>query len=817
MSRKSRINDPHADREAAKYDSPIPSREFIIDLLQEDNSAWSFNKLCKMLQLHEEEQEIALLRRLKAMMREGQLTENDQGLFILPDRTALIAGKVMAHKDGYGFVLPEGGGEDLFLHYREMRKVFDGDKVLARVMSRDKKGKLEGEIVEVTERNTHRIVGKLFIEENKQRVVPDNPKIQHTVYIDQQFTINAEHETIVVVEITRQPDAKRPPQGVIVEILGNEMAPGMEIQIATRTFGIPYEWPAKVLEQAEKFSPEPTKKDKLHRVDIRDLPLVTIDGEDARDFDDAVYCEKKPRGGGWRLIVAIADVSHYVSIGTALDDEARLRSTSVYFPENVIPMLPEQLSNGLCSLKPAVDRLCMVCDMQINAKGIMTGYEFYEGVMHSHARLTYTEVGRLLQEKEDPDSLIRGSYAALVPHIDELHNLYHALRSQRLIRGAIDFETTETRIIFNEQRKIESIIPVVRNDAHKLIEECMLCANVATANFLEKHKIPALYRSHEGPTEKRLGNLQNFIGELGLTLTGGAKPGPLDYQTLFQQVKDRVDANLIQTMMLRSMSQAVYEPDNKGHFGLAYEAYTHFTSPIRRYPDLLVHRAIRSVIRSDAPSKNVRRVADQKPLAKDKIYPYTLPDLIQLGEHCSMAERRADDATRDVNNWLKCEYLQAHLGDTFDGIITSVTGFGFFVELSNLYAEGLVHVSQLGSDFFVFDAGKQRLIGERTRLVFRIGDKVSVIITGVDLKERKVNLSLAGKPVSATNASGKSPVNKQAHKGGATKKHAGAKASASASHKPAGKPSGKSPAKPSGKPPAKKPGKSSTSKTRKRR
>ena len=741
MTRKPRINDPFAAREAAKYDSPIPSREFILDLLQEDKSPWSFNRVCKTLHLDTEEQEVALLRRLKAMLRAGQLQETDQGLFTLPDKSALIAGRVVAHRDGYGFVIPDDGSDDLYLHFREMRKVFDGDRVLARIINSDRKGKLEGEIVEAIERNTHKVVGKLFIEDKRMRVVPENPKIQHTIFIDQKYTINADHESIVVVEITRQPEAFRSPQGIIVEVLGEAMAPGMEIQIATRNFGIPFEWPATVTEQTEKLAPEPSKKDKAHRVDIRKLPLVTIDGEDARDFDDAVYCEKKPRGG-WRLVVAIADVSHYVGINTPLDQEAHLRGTSVYFPEQVIPMLPEKLSNGLCSLKPGVDRLCMVCDMEITATGQLKHYVFYEGVMHSHARLTYTEVSKILLEKSDPDSLIRGSYAHLLPHIDELHQLYQVLRKERILRGAIDFDTIETRFIFDANRKIEAIVPIERNDAHKLIEECMLCANVATASFLEKHKIPALYRSHEGPVEKRLVGLREFIGEIGLSLSGGSEPTPTDYQKLFEQVKDRPDAGIIQTMMLRSMNQAVYEPENKGHFGLAYKAYAHFTSPIRRYPDLLVHRAIRSIIRSDTPSKHVARVEGQKPLAKNRIYPYDMTALVQLGEHCSMAERRADDATRDVSNWLKCEYLQGHLGDTFSGVITSVTSFGFFVELTELYAEGLVHVSQLGSDFFVFDAAKQRLMGERTRKVFRLGDTVIVMVSNVDLKERKVNLSL---------------------------------------------------------------------------
>jgi ribonuclease R len=654
----------------------------------------------------------------------------------------LLTGKISAHRDGYGFFVPNDGSEDLFIHSTEMRKVFDGDEVTARILRKDKRGKIEGEIVSVVAHNTRRVTGKLFREAKQWRVIPSNPKMQHTVFIEQPFTINANHEDIVVVEITRQPDRYRPPAGIITEVLGQEMAPGMEIEIAIRNFGIPFEWPVQVEQEAGKLAPEPTTRDKANRIDIRHLPLVTIDGEDARDFDDAVFCQKKPKGG-WKLWVAIADVSHYVQIGSALDNEGKLRATSVYFPQQVVPMLPEQLSNGLCSLKPAVDRLCMVCEMSISAAGKVTGYQFYEGVMHSHARLTYTEVGRILAERDDPESLVRASHAELVPHLDELHRLFKRLRAEREKRGAIDFDTVETRFIFDEQRKIESIVPVVRNDAHMLIEECMLCANVAASSFLEKHNIPALYRSHEGPTESKLANLREFIGELGLTLGGGESPTPLDYQRLSLQIRSREDANLIQTMMLRSMSQAIYEPDNKGHFGLAYEAYTHFTSPIRRYPDLLTHRAIKSVIRSEMPSKHVQRAEGQKNLPRKKIYPYAMTDLVILGEHCSMAERRADEATRDVSNWLKCEYLQEHLGDTFTGNITSVAPFGFFVELDNLYSEGMVHISQLGSDYFVFDAGKQRLVGERTRTIFRTGDRITVTISRIDLAQRRIELQLA--------------------------------------------------------------------------
>ena len=743
MSKKKKpITDPHAEREASIYANPIASRELILDLLTSQKTPSSFSKLCKLLDIQDKEQTIALQRRLGAMIRDSQISQNRNGDYLITDKSQLVRGKVSAHKDGYGFLISEDGGEDLFLPHYEMRKVFHGDEVLAAPLPPDRSGRIEAEIIEVTQRNTHKVVGKLFVEGNRTRVVPENPKIQHTIFIDQNYTIKAEHEQIVVVEITEQPEKYRPPKGIIVEVLGNLFDPGMEIEIAKRSFGIPFEWPQAALDQAARLAPEPDDADKTHRVDIRQLPLVTIDGEDAKDFDDAVFCQKKS-GGGWRLWVAIADVSHYVTVNSALDQEAHLRGTSVYFPEHVVPMLPEKISNGLCSLKPGVDRLCMICEMTISASGRLSGYRFYEGVMHSHARLTYTEVSKILAEKSDETSLIRQSYQELVPHIDELHNLYHALREQRTQRGAIDFETEETRFIFNAQRKVEEIIPLVRNDAHKLIEECMLCANVATARFLQKHNIPALFRVHEGPTEKKLNNLQQFIGERGLFLSGGIDPKPSDYQKLFQQLEGRTDGHLIQTMMLRSMSQAVYEPENHGHFGLAYPAYTHFTSPIRRYPDLLVHRAIRSVIRSNLECQDVCRIDSQLPLDKADIYPYVFEDLVQLGEHCSMTERRADDATRDVSNWLKCEYLQEHIGSHFPGIITSVTSFGLFVELGELYAEGLVHISQLGAEYFHYDAAKQRLIGENSHRVYNLGDSVEVVVSRVDLDERKVHLSLA--------------------------------------------------------------------------
>ena len=735
--------DPHADREAANYDSPIPSREFILQLLENHERGLDLTQLAEALDLPDDDNaREALRRRVKAMLRDGQLQEEKRGRLKKMDTSKLIAGRVIANRAGFGFLSPDEGGDDLYLAHYEMRKVFDGDRVLARDISHTG-SKSEAEIVEVTERNTHRVVGKLFVEDGKMRVVPESPKILHTIFIDDDGSVNADHEQIVLVEITRQPGGRRPPKGVVSRVLGNEMDPGMEIEIAVHNFNIPHEWPEDVTRQVEDFSDEPTAEEKTDRIDLRDLPLVTIDGEDARDFDDAVHCRRNS-DGSWQLWVAIADVSHYVGINTPLDHEAYNRGTSVYFPDYVVPMLPEKLSNGLCSLKPSVDRLCMACEMTLSADGKLNDFKFYEAVMHSHARLTYTEVGRMLEERDDPESPLRSHYAPIVSQLDDMHALFKVLRKRRKIRGAMDFETTETKVIFNEERKIENIVPVVRNDAHKLIEEFMLCANVATARFLEKNGQPILYRVHEGPTENRLTNLRAFLGELGLSLGGGEEPGPSDYLALADQIEDRADFHVIQTMMLRSMQQAVYQPENKGHFGLAYDAYAHFTSPIRRYPDLLVHRAIRHALATESSNPHICR-SPATPVSNPP-YPYDMGLMVQMGEQCSVAERRADEATRDVMNWLKCEYLQEHLGSQFEAVITSVAPFGFFAELCDLYVEGLVHVSELGKEFFEFDAAKQRLIGEHSRTVYHIGDVVKVLVSRIELGERKIHLSLVNPP-----------------------------------------------------------------------
>lgn len=739
--------DPEAAREAQKYENPIPSRELILSHLGERGSPASREQLVEEFGLVSEEDLEALRRRLRAMERDGQLIYTRRGTYAPVDKLDLICGRVSGHRDGFGFLIPDDGSDDLFLSPAQMRLVFDGDRALARVAGLDRRGRREGAIVEVISRAHESIVGRYQEESGIGFVLADNPKIQQEVLVTPGRSMNAKPGQFVEVKITHWPTQRFQPQGDIVEVIGNYMAPGMEIDVALRSFDIPHVWPEAVLQEAARFKPEVDEKDKHKRVDLRHLPFVTIDGEDARDFDDAVYCEK-PGGwklltGGFRLYVAIADVSHYVKVGSALDKEAELRGNSVYFPERVVPMLPEELSNGLCSLNPHVDRLAMVCEITLSKSGKMTDYQFYEAVIHSHARLTYNKVSAMLEQPKSAEGKrLCGEYAEVLPHLKQLHALYKVLLKARHSRGAIDFETQETRIVFGEGRKIAEIKPTERNDAHKLIEECMLCANVATATFLEKHELPALYRVHDGPPLERQEKLRAFLGELGLTLHKGKEgPTPKDYQALLERIQGRPDFHVIQTVMLRSLSQAVYSTDNQGHFGLNYEAYAHFTSPIRRYPDLLVHRAIRSVIRSRRDTPHVRREGATS-MPKARIYPYDEASLEQLGEQCSMTERRADEATRDVVNWLKCEFMKDRVGESFPGVITAVTGFGLFVELTDIYVEGLVHVTAMPGDYYHFDPLHHRLSGERSGRSFRLGDSVEVRVMRVDLDERKIDFEL---------------------------------------------------------------------------
>lgn len=742
-------HDPNAALEAQKYENPIPSRELIIQQLEHRGAPATREQLCADFGLTDETDIEALRRRLRAMERDAQLVYTRRGAYALVTKLDLIAGRVQGHRDGFGFLLPDAGGDDVFLGPMQMRQVFDGDRVLVRVTGTDKRGRPEGVIAEIVERAHSIIVGRYSEENGLGMVIPDDKRMQQEIFISPGTQHEAKVGQLVEVEITHWPTMRIPAQGQITHVLGDYMAPGIEIEVAIRNHGIPHEWPEAVLHEASKLGNEVREQDKAKRIDLRHLPFVTIDGADAKDFDDAVFAQASPNGG-WQLFVAIADVSHYVKVGSALDIEAARRGNSVYFPGQVIPMLPVELSNGLCSLNPGVDRLAMVCEISLSRNGKMLDYCFYEGVIQSHARLTYDEVSAVLEE---PDGELgwkaSSDYAELLPSLHELYALYKALNKQRKQRGAIDFETRETYIVFGEDRKIAEILPTVRNDAHKLIEECMLCANVAMADFLTAHKMPGLFRIHAGPPEAKLEKLRGFLGTLGLMINRGKQaPAPKDYLRLLEQISDRPDFELIQTVMLRSLSQAVYSPDDIGHFGLNYESYTHFTSPIRRYADLLNHRAVRSVIRSKRKSDHVRR-AGASAMTKATIYPYDAARLEEIGAEVSRTERRADEASRDVTNWLKCEFMQERIGETFSGVITAVTGFGLFVELDDIYVEGLVHVTALPGDYYHFEPLYHRLSGERSGRHYRLGDSLEVTVARVDLDERKIDFELSAAALAA--------------------------------------------------------------------
>jgi ribonuclease R len=723
--RSATSSDPHRKREAKKYANPIPSREFILESLTAAGVPLVFDELAEALDLSSEQDLIALERRLGAMVRDGQLVRNRKDAFCLVNKRDLIAGRVIGHQDGFGFVKPDDGGDDVYLYPRQMRALFHDDRVVVRITGRDRRGRLEGSVVEILERNTRNVVGRFYQESGVGFVVPDKKRLAHDIIIPSDRVGDTKQGQIVVAAITDQPTKRTQPIGRILEVVGDHMAPGMETDIAIRTHDLPVEFPDEVRAEITGLTEEVPEAAKADRTDLRHLPLVTIDGADARDFDDAVYCEPKPKG--WKLLICIADVSAYVGPGSALDAEGYRRGNSVYFPDRVIPMLPEVLSNGLCSINPKVDRLCMCCELYINREGKPLRSRFYRAVMRSHARLTYDQVAAMVV---DGDGELSARFADVLPHLQELYALYQVLHRARAQRGAIEFDTTETRFELNEQGRVESVHPLVRNDAHRIIEECMLAANVAAARLFERKKLPALYRIHEAPTEEKLSDLREFLGELGLRLPGGKKPTAEDYAVLLESVKDRPDRHLIQTVLLRSMQQAMYSSDNVGHFGLAYPAYTHFTSPIRRYPDLIVHRAIKHLIDGGA--------------AED--FDYTKSDLQGIGEHCSGTERRADEATRDAESWLKCEYMQDKLGEEFDGTITSVNSFGIFVELDDIYVDGLVHITALDNDYYHFDPIGHRLHGERTGMVYRLGDRVRIQVAAVNLDERKIDFVLARAP-----------------------------------------------------------------------
>ena len=720
-----RARDPEREREQSRYENPLPSRALIAEGLEKDGPL-SLDTLIEHLQLKDEDSHEGFRRRLEAMVRDGELLKNRRGAYGQATAMNLVAGRVIGHRDGFGFLSPDEEGTDIFLPPREMDALMSGDRVLVRPSREGRDGKREGVVVEVLERANKTIAGRLINEHGVYLVVPANPKIVKDILIPPGDLGGAKAGQMVVAEIVSPPARRTLAVGRITEVIGDHLGPGTEIETAVRAFGLPHEWPKDVLDQVRNIPDEVTAKQKQGRVDLRDLPLVTIDGEDARDFDDAVYCE--PAGKGFRLLVAIADVAAYVTPGSALDREAELRGTSVYFPEQVIPMLPEALSNGLCSLNPDVDRLCMVCDMQLDAQGQIKRAKFYEGVMRSHARLTYTQVADAL---EQPKQAAQGKLGKLLPQLQNLQRAFALLFNAREQRGAIDFDSTETRIEFGEDRKIARIVPVQRNQAHRLIEECMISANVQAALWVLKRKLPTLYRVHEVPAADKITALREYLSAQGILLGGGAEPQAADFAKVAQLARGRDDAPVIQMAILRTLMQARYTPEPEGHFGLALEHYAHFTSPIRRYPDLLLHRALKHLIH-------------KRPV---KEFTYDEAQMAALGEHCSVTERRAEEATRDVVNWLKCEYMSEHVGEEFDGVITGVAGFGVFVELSGFYVEGMVHVSALYNDYYEFDPRHQRLVGRRNGRTFKVGDTLKVKLTRVSLDDRKIDLELGGADV----------------------------------------------------------------------
>jgi ribonuclease R len=719
-------HDPEFSSEEQKYEFPIPSRTYLISVLESSKKPMTFEELVVHLDIEKEDQMIALSHRVRAMLRDGQAILNRKQGLVPISAVDLVVGRVQAHKDGHGFLILDDGGDDWFIPPREMKLLFHSDRAVARQSGFSQKGHNKAAIVEVLELdNEQQFVGRLHFDGSLGYVQPEDPRIQHEIFIERDDQLGAKEGQVVVVRLTQRPGKRQKALGMIIEVLGEHLDPGMEIEIAIRKFELPHRWNDAVLDQVSAIDAIVQEKDKKNRVDLTKLPLVTIDGEDARDFDDAVYCEPKA-SGGWKLWVAIADVSHYVTPDTALDIEALKRGNSVYFPGNVIPMLPEKLSNGLCSLNPHLDRLAFVCEMTISEAGNLSGFKFYPAVIHSHARLTYTEVWNHL----NGDESLSEDKLAVAPHLEHLYQLYKTLDKARQSRGTINFETIETLIEFNEARKISDIVPRERNPAHKIIEECMILANVACAGYAKKHKLHSIYRVHSGPSERKLTVLREYLSNLGLWLFGGDDPTPKDYASLLNEISQRPDYDAIQTMVLRSMSQAVYGPKNEGHFGLSLKGYSHFTSPIRRYPDLIAHRIIKGHLES------LGEQAQHGCL-------YTEEALAGIGEQCSITERRADEATRDVTEWLKCEYMLQKIGNEYKGTVTHVTNFGLFVRLEDVFVEGLVHVTNLQHDYFHFDATQQRLFGENSGVSYSLGDELQVRVLRVDLEDRKIDFELA--------------------------------------------------------------------------
>ena len=725
MSRKPRWQqeDPRFREESARYAKPIPSREHLLAKLAEARRPLGFDALAGMLGISDPAERDALAKRLAAMSRDGELLVNRASEYCLVERLPVVVGTASGHRDGFGFLVPDDGGDDLFLPYREMRMLFHGDRAAARITGKDERGRPAGAIVEVLERRTRQVAGRFTLEGGVGFVTPDNRRISQRVVVPRDASGPARHGDMAVVEITEQPGRDRDPVGRVLRTLPEGGGADAAIDLAIASHGLSHAFPPAALAEARAFGREVTAAARSGREDLRALPLVTIDGEDARDFDDAVFAE--PNAGGFRLVVAIADVSHYVRPGAALDGEARERATSVYFPSRVLPMLPEELSNHLCSLMPDVERLCMVCDMQVTRAGAVSKSRFYDAVMRSQARFTYTRVAAHLEGRER----LAGAQSRLAPVIDCLHDVYHALRRQREKRGALDFEAPEVKVLVDAAGNPTDIRAYPRNDAHRLIEECMIAANVEAAAFLKKRRLPALFRIHGKPDEDRIEELKRFLSMRGVHLDVGGDLKPARLQKVLAGISGRPDAAVLENAIIRSLPQALYQPLNIGHFGLALAEYAHFTSPIRRYPDLLVHRGIRHALRGGTAAN----------------FPHTAREMETLGTECSLRERRADEAARSVAAWLKCEYMRPRVGEEFDAVVTGVAEFGAFVQLKGVQVDGLVHVTSLPADYFHFHERDRTLVGERTRLRISIGDELRVRLVRVDSAERKIDFEHVAK------------------------------------------------------------------------
>ncbi|MFK8012837.1 MAG: ribonuclease R [Marinicellaceae bacterium] len=718
-----KISDPHFSEQSNKYENPIPSRQALLAFLTSQDKILSVHKIADKIGVTNEMQLEGLRRRLNAMINDGSLFINRKKGYGVRDKTDLIKGIVQAHADGFGFLVSSELEQDSFILPREMRKVMDGDTVLANIQSGRRKNKEEAYIVEVLERAHKTLVGKFFNKNGQGIVEPDNTAIDDII-IPSGSEATANDGDFVTVLINEYPNRHRPAIGEVIAILGQKLNSRLAMELTMAAQKLPHEWPEDFDRVVSYIPSQVADEDLTEDVkDIRHLPLVTIDGEDARDFDDAVYAEKNDKG--WRLIVAIADVSKYVPPNSELDKEAFKRGTSVYFPGKVIPMLPLELSNGICSLNPHVDRMCMVCDMQINASGQIQSYNFYRGVMHSHARITYNQCWSYLDKGTKQDKWQNDVTTSL----DTMNALYKAMSVEKAKRGAITFNSTDVHISINAEGQVSSITPYSRNDAHKLIEAFMIAANISAAKFVSKHKVPAAYRVHDTPPLQKISDLKSFLQSLGIKPNFSDPVAPKDFENIIQQIQGREDVNLIESVLLRSQSLAAYEAENGGHFGLALEYYAHFTSPIRRYPDLMIHRAIEYIVKKNKPKK----------------YIYSPQKAVDMCIQCSHNERRAETASRDVDARLKCMFMEQFIGDEMEGIISGVTHFGVFVTLNNIMVDGLIHVTSLPNDYYRHESIQHKLVGERGGSVFQLADKIKIKVASVSIDQRKIDFDFVEK------------------------------------------------------------------------